>query len=196
MSEEARNETEAIFTVSVAASLAGMHAQTLRQYDRLGLVSPARTKGKGRRYSHGDLDRLRHIQQLTKEGGMNLAGVQRVLILEDELAAMRQEIARLTAVVRRSAVPTRGIFMADSTGSVRIRPHGVQRASEEGGEGGGNAFAPPEPKQPRSAVAVGGALELSQKRGHALVRSPLKGWQQVAALRVEQMITRKREGQK
>ncbi len=196
MSEEARKEADAIFTVSVAASLSGMHAQTLRQYDRLGLVSPARAKGQGRRYSHVDLDRLRRIQKLTQEDGMNLAGVQRVLTLEDELEAMRREVARLTAVVRQSAAPTRGVFLADSTGSVRIRPHATKREPEQGGEGGGRVFVPPLPRPQQTTVAVRGALELSQKRGNALVRTPLAGWQRVAALRMEQMIARKREGRK
>lgn len=195
MSAEKREETAATFTVSVAASLAGMHAQTLRQYDRLGLVIPARTKGKGRRYSHLDLERLRHIQRMTQEEGMNLAGVQRVLNLEDELDELRREIVRLTEVVRSSAAPTRGVFLADSTGRVRIRPH----AMTQGKTVDSSEVAPETPNRanPAPAAAVTGALELSQKRGNMLVRQSLSGWQLLAALRVKQVVAeRMREGQK
>lgn len=195
MSEETREEAAATFTVSVAASLAGMHAQTLRQYDRLGLVSPARAKGKGRRYSNLDLERLRHIQRMTQEEGMNLAGVQRVLSLEDELDELRREVLRLTAVVRSSAAPTRGVFLADSRGRVRIRPHGSQRDKTSTSSEG--ALETPHPRSPTPVAAVAGALELSQKRGSALVRQSLTGWQLMAALRVNQVVAERiREGRK
>ena len=67
---------DALYTVSVAAQLVGMHAQTLRQYDRLGLVSPRRTSGRGRRYTAGDVQKLREVQRLSQDEGINLAGVQ------------------------------------------------------------------------------------------------------------------------
>ena len=70
------------FVISVAAELAGMHPQTLRQYDRLGLVTPARTKGRGRRYSQRDIQRLRDVQRMSQEEGINLAGIRRILGLE------------------------------------------------------------------------------------------------------------------
>jgi MerR family transcriptional regulator/heat shock protein HspR len=84
-----------VFVISVAAELAGMHPQTLRQYDRLGLVSPQRTRGRGRRYSARDVRLLREIQRLSQEEGINLAGIKRILDLERELAATREELERL-----------------------------------------------------------------------------------------------------
>ena len=71
-----------IFVISVAAELAGMHPQTLRQYDRLGLVSPGRTRGRGRRYSLRDVATLREVQRLSHDEGVNLAGIKRILALE------------------------------------------------------------------------------------------------------------------
>ena len=68
-----------IFVISVAAALAGMHAQTLRQYDRLGLVRPSRTRGGGRRYSGRDVTMLREVQRLSQEEGISLSGIQRIL---------------------------------------------------------------------------------------------------------------------
>ncbi len=80
------NEHRALFVISVAAELAGVHPQTLRIYERKGLVSPARTSGRSRRYSERDIDRLRRIQELTNEG-VGLAGVERILDLEARLLA-------------------------------------------------------------------------------------------------------------
>lgn len=82
----------AVYVISVAAELAGLHPQTLRIYERKGLVDPARTGGGSRRYSDADIALLRRIQELTAEG-LNLAGVQKVLELEAELARMRRELA-------------------------------------------------------------------------------------------------------
>ena len=82
----------AVYVISVAAELAGLHPQTLRIYERKGLVDPARTGGGSRRYSDDDIAQLRRIQELTAEG-LNLAGVQRVLELEAELAHARRELA-------------------------------------------------------------------------------------------------------
>ena len=83
------------YMISVAADLVGMHPQTLRIYESKGLVRPGRTPGGTRLYSEHDLERLREIQRLTTELGLNLAGVRRVLALEDELAALRQRLNRL-----------------------------------------------------------------------------------------------------
>ena len=95
-----RRLSDAAFVISVAAELAGMHPQTLRSYDRLGLVKPRRTPGGGRRYSARDVDRLREVQRLSQEEGVNLAGIKRIISLEsqvDELQArvrqLRQELA-------------------------------------------------------------------------------------------------------
>jgi MerR family transcriptional regulator/heat shock protein HspR len=84
----------AVYVISVAAELAGVHPQTLRIYERKGLVDPARTAGGSRRYSEADIDLLRRIQELTNEG-LNLAGVQKVLELEAELAELRHQMAEL-----------------------------------------------------------------------------------------------------
>ncbi|MDH4352582.1 MAG: MerR family transcriptional regulator, partial [Actinomycetota bacterium] len=78
-----------VFVISVVAELTGMHAQTLRQYDRLGLVNPQRTAGGGRRYSTRDVERVREIQRLSSEG-VGLSGIQRILDLENEVDALRR----------------------------------------------------------------------------------------------------------
>jgi MerR family transcriptional regulator, heat shock protein HspR len=84
-----------VFVISVAAQLAGLHAQTLRQYDRLGLVSPGRTPGGGRRYSARDIEQIRQIQRLSQEEGINLAGVKRILELQNMVAALRAQLREL-----------------------------------------------------------------------------------------------------
>jgi MerR family transcriptional regulator/heat shock protein HspR len=92
---QARDSSErALYVISVAAELAGVHPQTLRIYERKGLLSPARTSGRSRRYSERDIALLRRIQELTNDG-VSLAGVQRVLALEDELGTARDLIERL-----------------------------------------------------------------------------------------------------
>ena len=88
------------YMISVAADLVGMHPQTLRIYESRGLVRPGRTPGGTRLYSERDLERLRAIQRLTTELGLNLAGVQRVLALEDEMARLRARVARLEQEMR------------------------------------------------------------------------------------------------
>jgi MerR family transcriptional regulator, heat shock protein HspR len=88
------------YMISIAAELVGMHPQTLRIYESKGLVRPGRTPGGTRLYSERDLERLRLIQRLTTELGLNLAGVQRVIALEDELARMRDRLDRLEREMR------------------------------------------------------------------------------------------------
>jgi MerR family transcriptional regulator/heat shock protein HspR len=88
--------TEAVYVISVAAELAGVHPQTLRIYERKGLVDPARTSGGSRRYSDADISVLQHIQELTTDG-LNLAGVQRVLELEAENRRLRQALDQVKA---------------------------------------------------------------------------------------------------
>ena len=90
------------YMISVAAELVGMHPQTLRIYESKGLLRPGRTPGGTRLYSEHDLDRLRLIQRLTTELGLNLAGVQRVLALEDELTKMRARLDRLEREMREA----------------------------------------------------------------------------------------------
>ena len=88
---------QGVYMISVAAELAGMHPQTLRIYEARGLITPKRSAGKTRLYSQGDVDRLRRIQELTSEMGMNLAGVEKVFELEEELEKMRARMSRLQA---------------------------------------------------------------------------------------------------
>ena len=85
-----------VFVISVAAQLAGMHAQTLRTYDRQGLVSPGRTPGGGRRYSMRDIALLREVQRLSQEDGVNLAGIKRIIELENQVDALRARLAEIT----------------------------------------------------------------------------------------------------
>jgi MerR family transcriptional regulator/heat shock protein HspR len=84
-----------VFVISVAAQLAGMHAQTLRQYDRLGLVTPGRTVGGGRRYSARDVALLREVQRLSQDEGVSLAGIKRIIELESQVEALQQRVAEL-----------------------------------------------------------------------------------------------------
>ncbi|NNH75476.1 helix-turn-helix transcriptional regulator [Nocardia uniformis] len=94
------NETQ-YFLISVAAQLAGMHAQTLRTYDRLGLVSPQRTSGGGRRYSDRDVELLREVQRLSQDEGVNLAGIKRIIELTNQVEGLQQRVAELAAEVER-----------------------------------------------------------------------------------------------
>jgi MerR family transcriptional regulator/heat shock protein HspR len=90
-------DDQPVFVISVAASLAGMHPQTLRQYDRLGLVTPTRSGGGGRRYSARDVALLREVQRLSQEEGVNLAGIKRIIELENHVEALQQRLAEVHA---------------------------------------------------------------------------------------------------
>ncbi|MFF1881562.1 heat shock protein transcriptional repressor HspR [Pseudarthrobacter sp. NPDC058196] len=107
-----------IFVISVAAELADMHPQTLRQYDRLGIVKPSRAPGKSRRYSQRDVNMLREVQRLSQEG-VSLEGIKRILELENQVAALQSRIAELTEELGRRprAVDSR-IFAAGAAGDV------------------------------------------------------------------------------
>ena len=96
-----RDPMQAVFVISVAAELAGVHPQTLRIYERKGLLDPARTGGGSRRYSEVDIDRLRRIQELTNEG-LNLAGVKRVLELEAKVAELEERMEQLQEDARHA----------------------------------------------------------------------------------------------
>ncbi|RTE48279.1 MerR family transcriptional regulator [Actinobaculum sp. 352] len=120
----------AILTVSVAAQLAGMHPQTLRQYDRLGLVPARRTRGGGRRYSLADVDRLIEIQRLSQEEGINLAGISRIIDLENDAAKLRRQVARLQKQVaqrdellERYRMLEHRVFAAAADGDVVVVSH-------------------------------------------------------------------------
>lgn len=86
------DEKQEYFVISVAAELTGMHAQTLRTYDRLGLVTPMRTKGGGRRYSRRDISMLRRIQYLSQEEGVNLAGIKTIIELSEQIEELQGEL--------------------------------------------------------------------------------------------------------
>ena len=106
------NAATALYVISVAAELAGVHPQTLRIYERKGLVDPARTRGGSRRYSDEDIALLRRIQELTTEG-LNLAGVQRVLALEAENRRLRDQVATLRADAEEAVAETHRQYRRD-----------------------------------------------------------------------------------
>ena len=94
MTTPERDEELALYVISVAAELSGLHPQTLRQYDRLGLVSPSRAQGRGRRYSLRDIALLRNVSRMVNEG-INLAGIKRIIELESAMSDMAIEVAKL-----------------------------------------------------------------------------------------------------
>jgi MerR family transcriptional regulator/heat shock protein HspR len=107
--ERRQTDERAVFVISVAAELAGVHPQTLRMYERKGLLSPKRTSGNSRRYSQRDIDRLRIIQTLTQEHGVNLAGAKRIIELQNEIGRLRERIEDLeTRLERRIAIAMPG----------------------------------------------------------------------------------------
>ena len=116
------------YMISIAAELVGMHQQTLRIYETKGLVRPRRTPGNTRLYSEVDLDRLRVIQRLTTDLGLNLAGVERVLQLEDDLAHLRARLARLEREMREAVDETHRTYrrelvpLSQSAALVPTRP--------------------------------------------------------------------------
>ena len=117
-----RGERErAVYIISVAAELAGVHPQTLRIYERKGLLSPKRTSGNTRRYSEGDIARLQTIQDLTQRRGVNLAGVKLIMEMQTELERLRRRTADLEAEVRRARRP-RAMPMGASSASFAIVP--------------------------------------------------------------------------
>lgn len=117
----------AVYVISVAAELAGVHPQTLRIYERRGLIDPARTGGGSRRYSDRDIQRLKRVCELTAEG-LNLEGVKRVMDLEDEVRRLRAEIATLKASLRTEVENVHRQYRRDivpfSGGSVAPVPYG------------------------------------------------------------------------
>ena len=142
MAADPPDKSRGVYMISVAAELAGMHPQTLRIYEARGLITPKRSPKNTRLYSQEDVDRLRRIQQLTSELGMNLAGVERVFELEDELERMRRrmrnierqaervqkeladEIERVRRSFKRELVvyepPARDLMPANSARPVRV----------------------------------------------------------------------------
>ena len=113
------DENSQVFVISIAAELAGMHPQTLRQYDRLGLVSPSRTAGKSRRYSMRDVEKLQEIARLGSEG-VSLEGIRRILELEDQVTELRGRVRELETALADELLnrPGRRVFAAGSEGEV------------------------------------------------------------------------------
>ena len=113
------DENSQVFVISIAAELAGMHPQTLRQYDRLGLVSPTRTSGKSRRYSMRDVAKLQEIARLGGEG-VSLEGIRRILELEDQVGALATRVHELESALADELLnrPGRRVFAAGSEGEV------------------------------------------------------------------------------
>jgi MerR family transcriptional regulator/heat shock protein HspR len=115
------DESTPVFVISVAAQLAGMHPQTLRQYDRLGLVTPGRTAGRGRRYSARDVALLREVQRLSQDEGVNLAGIKRILELQLENDRLRETVDAVRAEVeelRERLAASRRVFAAGPEGDI------------------------------------------------------------------------------
>lgn len=115
------SSSAAVYVISVAADLAGMHPQTLRQYDRLGLVTPERTAGRGRRYSGRDIAKLRLIRQLSQDEGVNLVGIKKIIDLQNQVDALRHRNEELEDEIRaQQAAKERDarVFAAGTAGDV------------------------------------------------------------------------------
>ena len=137
---------KAMYVISVAAELSGMHAQTLRTYDRMGLVSPARTRGGGRRYSDRDIELLRKIQALSQDDGVNLAGIKSIIELTEErdrLEAERDALAEEVRALREQAAgrrPQRSgelVHVPRSTSVVMWSPRTARERKRSRGRGYG-----------------------------------------------------------
>ena len=111
-----------VFMISVAAELAEMHPQTLRMYEARGLIEPSRSPKGTRLYSQADVERLRRIQRMTVELGLNLAGVERVIALEDELAALRARVERLERETKQSIAEVHRSYRRDLVLYVKPQP--------------------------------------------------------------------------
>ena len=146
----------AVYVISVAAELAGMHPQTLRQYDRLGLVSPKRTRGRGRRYSRSDIDALLEVQRLSQDDGVNLAGIGQILELQRENARLKEQNRRLKSMLVEAqrvidAIAQRRdrMFAASASGDIFSYRRDRDRQASDGSAG---------ELVPRRRQAVGRAL--------------------------------------
>jgi len=128
------SDTDPVYVISAAAELSGLHPQTLRQYDRLGLVSPDRTAGRGRRYSARDIELLREVQRLSQEEGVNLAGIKRIRELEDQVAALQAHVLELERTAQANA--------AFSLGPVAVPAQPVQPTLQPA-QPATAAYAPP-----------------------------------------------------
>lgn len=128
---EGSAEDRAVYIISVAAELAGVHPQTLRIYERKGLLRPQRTSGNTRRYSARDIERLRMIQALTQEG-VNLAGVKRIMQMQRELERLQQRVRELEAELARRPIVVPGRRGTDIVPLRTARMFGLLGPSSEG----------------------------------------------------------------
>ena len=150
-----------VYVISVAAELSGLHPQTLRAYDRLGLVSPGRSSGRGRRYSLRDVLLLREVQRLSQQDGVNLSGITQILELGAELDRARRLLAEMTAEIAqlRAELESTRAVAARLAGLLRNRAAGAQLVPVRNlGGGAGPARPAPErqaPAAPGSAAAGG-----------------------------------------
>ncbi|WP_028245826.1 heat shock protein transcriptional repressor HspR [Pseudoclavibacter soli] len=129
------DETTALFGISAAAELAGMHPQTLRQYDRIGLVRPQRTAGRSRRYTLRDVVVLREVQRLSNEG-VSLEGIRRVIELENQVHALQQRVSELQTALADALIyrPGGRTFAAGAEGEIVTLDQGRRRVQTNGGE--------------------------------------------------------------
>ncbi|GAA1488365.1 heat shock protein transcriptional repressor HspR [Brachybacterium sacelli] len=127
------DERAPVFVISVAAELSGMHPQTLRQYDRIGLVSPQRTRGRGRRYSARDVAALREVQRLSQDEGINLAGIKRILELQDEVSDLAEQLESVQESLDSLTPAQRRVFAADRDGEISALRRGERPRRREAG---------------------------------------------------------------
>ena len=123
----------AVYVISVAAELAGMHPQTLRQYDRLGLVRPSRAPGRARRYSQRDVEKLRQVQELSQDG-VSLQGIKRIIELENQVAALQHRVTELTRErdeALEQVESDQSVFAATASGEIVRLPRGRRRLPSE-----------------------------------------------------------------
>ena len=158
---EVSDETP-VYVISVAAELSGMHPQTLRAYDRIGLVSPGRSAGRGRRYSLRDVVMLREVQRLSQEDGVNLSGIKQILELGTELERTRRLLAEMTAEMAqlRAELESTRAVAARLAGLLRNRAAGAQLVPVRNvgaGSRPGTSAAPPTGEQQASPGEAGTA---------------------------------------
>ena len=155
-----------VYVISVAAELSGLHPQTLRAYDRLGLVSPGRSSGRGRRYSLRDVLMLREVQRLSQEDGVNLSGIKQILELGAELDRARRMLAEMTAEIAqlRAELESTRAVAARLAGLVRNRAAGAQLVPVR--NLGSSAPAGPSPQQvPPTASSASAANSRAANSG-------------------------------
>ena len=151
-----------VYVISVAAQLAGLHPQTLRTYDKLGLVSPGRSTGRGRRYSLRDVLALREVQRLSQEEGVNLSGIKRILELDQELRRHQQHLAEVTAELTqlRTELESTRAVAARLAGLLRSRPGGAQLVPVRGTGRAANPGGPPAPAAERRELPAAASTDI------------------------------------